>query len=127
MGITLIPLVARYWWAVAIAALIVALKIQDSRLRTAVAAASALKTEIATMNQQNHALKSASDECNARVDQMRSDGESLKARLDEATRRSDAIAAAGIQAAADTMAHLPANDCESILRYGHQEAAQFKW
>ena len=127
MGISLITLAAKYWWVVAIAALLVALKVQDARLRNSLAASAALKSEIATMIAQNHSLKSASDECNQRVDQLHQDGQALQAGLDAATRRADAIAAEGVQAATDTMAHLPMGDCESIMRYGHQEAAGFKW
>jgi len=127
MGISLITLAAKYWWVVAIAALLVALKVQDARLHSALAASAAMKSEIATMTAQNHSLKSASDECNQRVDQLQKDGQALQAGLDAATRRADAIAAEGVQAATDTMAHLPTGDCESIMRYGHQEAAGFKW
>ena len=79
------------------------------------------------MNQQNHGLKAASEECNARVDQMRREGQSLRASVEEAARQADAVVAAGTQEAAATLAHPPAGDCESILRYGHEEAARFKW
>jgi cell division protein FtsB len=127
MGISLISIAAKYWWVVAIAVLAIALKIQDARLRSSLAASAAMKSEIATMTAQNHALKSASDECNQRVDQLHKDGQALQAGLDAATHRADAIAAEGVRAAADTMAHLPTGDCESIMRYGHQEAAGFKW
>jgi len=127
MAISLISIAAKYWWVAAIAALLIALKVQDARLRSALAASASMKSEIATMTTQNHSLKSASDECNQRVDQLQKDGQSLQAGLDAATRRADAIAAEGVQAATDTMAHLPTGDCESIMHYGHQEAAEFKW
>ena len=127
MGISLISIALKYWWIAAIAALLIALKIQDARLSSALAASAAMKSEIATMTAQNHDLKSASDECNQRVDQLRKDGQALQAGLDAATQRADAIAAEGVQAATETMAHLPTGDCESIMRYGHQEAAGFKW
>ncbi len=127
MGISLISMAARYWWAIAIGALIVALEVQDARLRSARAAEASLKSQAAAMNQQNHGLKTLADECNARVDRMKADGQALQASLDEAVRRADAIAAQGVAAEQATMAQLPANDCESVLRYGHQEAARFKW
>ena len=127
MAISLISIAAKYWWVAAIAALLIALKVQDARLRSALSESASMKSEIATMTMQNHSLKSASDECNLRVDQLQKDGQALQAGLDAATRRADAIAAEGVQAATDTMAHLPTGDCESIMRYGHQEAAGFKW
>ena len=127
MAISLISIAAKYWWVAAIAALLIAFKVQDVRLRSALAASASMKSEIAAMTVENHSLKSASDECNQRVDQLRKDGQTLQAGLDAASRRADAIAAEGVQAAADTMAHLPTGDCASIMRYGHQEAADFKW
>jgi peptidoglycan hydrolase CwlO-like protein len=127
MIVSLISLVGRYWWIVAIAALGVALKVQDARLKSALTASASMQSEITTMTAQNHSLKSASDECNQRVDQLQKDSQALQAGLDAATRRADAIAAEGVQAATDTLAHLPTGDCESIMRYGHQEAAGFKW
>ncbi len=127
MGISMISLAARYWWAIAIAALIAAVKVQDARLRAARDAQASLQSRIAAMNQQNHEFKSLADECNARVDRMKADGQALQTSLDEAVRRADAIAAEGVQAERATIAHPPANDCESILRYGHEEAARFKW
>lgn len=127
MGISLIATAARYWWVILIGGLLLALKVQSARLHAAVAAEAALKSEVEVMNQQNHGLKAASDECNERVEQLRQDGQSLQASLDDASRKADAIGAAGVRAAADTMAHLPTGDCESLMRYGHQEAGRFKW
>jgi cell division protein FtsB len=127
MGISVIAIAVRYWWAAAIAILFVALKIQTSRLHGAAAAEAVLNARIAEMTQQNHGLKAASDECNDRVERMRQEGQSLQASLEQARHRADAVAAAGTEAAADTMAHPPADNCESILRYGHEEAARFKW
>ncbi len=127
MPALILPYLARYWWIAAIIALLAMLKVESARLRSSQASLEVANARVTAMNQQNHELKSASDECNAHVEQMRKDGDSMRASLNTATQRADAIAAAGVQAAADTIAHPPTNDCESILRYGHQEAAKFRW
>jgi len=48
MAISLISIAAKYWWVAAIAALLIALKVQDARLRSALAASASMKSEIAT-------------------------------------------------------------------------------
>jgi translation initiation factor 2B subunit (eIF-2B alpha/beta/delta family) len=126
-GVSILWIAARHWRAIAIAAMAAALGIQTARLRSAIRHQAALGAEMAALESRNLDLKSASDQCNERVEAMRREGEKMKARMEEAARRADAIAAAGVQAAADTLAHPPSNDCESILRYGREEAARFRW
>lgn len=123
----ILPYLAKYWWVLAIVVLLGYSSCQTKRMHSAQAALESSKAEIATMNAQNHDLKATSDDCNAKVEQMKRDGEAWQQRAEAAEQKANDLQVQAVRAAADTMAHPPANDCKSILKYGRDQARAFQW